>query len=125
MPRHFLFAFLFFLLGLVLSSLEAPGVQRPEGVVLGIIDAPDTLSSRPTGHDLIPTASATQQEPPIKRDDTIVTPTETLSAGVDDGSDGGGGGLTKDQKIALGVGIPSVLLAAAAVFFAWRGLRRN
>jgi hypothetical protein len=74
---------------------------------------------------MAPTATI-QEEPPTKRQATLSNPTITLTAGSggvgggDSGSSSGEGGLTKDQKIAIGVGVPSAIGTLIAGIVAWR-----
>jgi len=69
--------------------------------------------------------TTTIDEVVTKRDVSIAGPTVTLTATVDGDSNNSGGGLTLDQKIAIGVGAPTGILTMVGVFFTWRQLKRH
>lgn len=56
-----------------------------------------------------------------KRDITVDGPTSTVTVG----GGGSGGGLTEDQKIALGVGIPSTIFAFIGAFAVFRCCKKR
>lgn len=68
----------------------------------------------------------TQDTRPTKRQATLSNATITLTADVDGtGGGGSGGGLTTDQKIAIGVGVPSAVGTVVAAIVAWKKVRRD
>ncbi|KAK1754712.1 hypothetical protein QBC47DRAFT_384748 [Echria macrotheca] len=101
-----------------------------------LVDAGDGVHldvPRPRSETSKPTTTTRQSlRNPTKRQATLSNPTITLTAGVDgfdggggSGSSSGGGGLTTDQKISIGVGVPSAVGAVVGMWFAWKRYRRG